>query len=280
MRLFWLLLTALVFAETAAAAPIWIERRFIPDAELVNPVFAEHADNAGTAPDYGAWDAFLIRYRSVDSAGIARIAYGAVTAEDRAALGGVVDALEATDVAALSRDQQLAYWINLYNAATVELILDHYPVASIRDISKPWRREVLTVAGVALSLGDIEHGIVRALFPDPRIHYALNCASVGCPNLAGEAWRAETLEAMLGEAARDYVNHPRGVSIDRDKADVSSIYGWYREDFGGDEAAVLDHIREHAAPELRARLEDVRDIDDYDYDWALNEPAGVNGSEF
>ncbi len=274
MRLVALSLVIALLAGTAAAAPIWIERRFVPDPELVDPVFADHAAEAAAEPDYATWDRFLARYRGVDAEGIARVGYDAVTAADRAALSGFIDALAATDVAALSREQQLAYWINLYNAATVELILEHYPVASIRDISRPWRRDVATVAGVALSLGDIEHGIVRALFDDPRIHYALNCASIGCPNLAAAAYRADVLDEMLDDAAREYVNHPRGVMVKDGEADVSSIYGWYREDFGGDEAAVIEHLREHAAPGLRARLEGVRDIDDYAYDWSLNGAAG------
>lgn len=171
----------------------------------------------------------------------------------------------------------MAYWINLYNAATVELILDHYPVRSITRIKSglfsfgPWDRKLLKVDGHKLSLNDIEHRILRPLFKDPRIHYAVNCASLGCPDLAPRAYTAENLEQMLEDGARRYVNHPRGVSIEDGELIVSSIYVWFRADFGGTDAAVVEHLRRYAATELKAGLMRHSDIDDDRYDWALND---------
>ena len=154
----------------------------------------------------------------------------------------------------------------------MRLVLTHYPVDSIRDIASPWKQAVVTVNNVSLSLNDIEHRIIRAIFNEPRIHYAVNCASIGCPNLADMAYTAETLEEMLESAAREYINHPRGVSVDNDgDITVSKIYGWFKEDFGKSEKRILQHINQYADDGLRARLNQVDDdIDDYAYDWSLN----------
>lgn len=126
-----------------------------------------------------------------------------------------------------------------------------------------------------MSLDDIEHGVMRPTFRDPRVHYAVNCASVGCPNLRPRAWRAASLEADLDDAARAFVNHPRGVSVLADgRLRVSSIYQWFREDFGGNEAGVIAHLRQHAAPPLAAQLAQAGSIAGHDYDWALNGTGG------
>jgi hypothetical protein len=173
-------------------------------------------------------------------------------------------------VPSLASNEQLAFWINLYNAATVRLILDNKGVASITDIKKPWDQNVVSVGGDQLTLNEIEHGIVRPVFRDARTHYALNCASIGCPNLAREPYRGHDLEAQLDAAARAYVNHPRGVSVEKGRVVASKIFGWYREDFGADEGAVLDHLRGYADAPLATALKGATKISDYRYDWALN----------
>ncbi len=166
-------------------------------------------------------------------------------------------------MSALRRPEQLAYWINLYNALTVQVVLDHYPVASIHDIAispgllaiGPWDKPLIEIEGAAVSLNDIEHRILRPIWRDPRIHYAVNCASIGCPDLQARAFTAETAEALLEAAARAYVNHPRGARVEAGELTVSSIYAWYREDFGGTEAGVIAHLKRYAAPELAKALE-------------------------
>ncbi len=120
--------------------------------------------------------------------------------------------------------------------------------------------------------GPREHGVLRPIWRDPRIHYALNCASIGCPNLAGRAYTRDHLERLLEEGARDYVNHPRGAVWQDSELRVSSIYDWYQEDFGGTEAGVLGHLLRYARPELAERLRGYAGPIDYDYDWSLNEP--------
>lgn len=230
--------------------------------------------------DHSAFDQFLARHVIVLPQGGNRIDYARVPAEGRAALAAYVTALAAVDVDGLNRREQMAFWINLYNALTLKVVLDHWPVKSIRDIDispglfsdGPWGAKLISVAGEALSLDDIEHRILRPLWRDPRVHYAVNCASIGCPDLAPRAYTGERLEAMLDEGVRNYVNDPRGLRIDRRGRLVASrIYDWFADDFGG-EAGVLAHLRAHVRGELKARLDGAAEIDAYAYDWRVNAP--------
>jgi hypothetical protein len=196
------------------------------------------------------------------------------------ALEQYLEDLQAVGVSALDRPEQKAYWINLYNALTVRVVLGHYPVKTIRKInispgwfsSGPWRAKLLTVEGEEVSLDDIEHRILRPLWQDNRVHYAVNCASLGCPNLQPEAFTAENTERLLEQAAREYVNHPRGARMEKGRLVVSSIYDWFRADFGGSEEGVLAHLRHYAQEPLREALEGYSGKLRYEYDWALNEP--------
>jgi hypothetical protein len=230
------------------------------------------------AVDNSRWAAFLGAYVVAGPSGPNLVRYGAVAPADKASLAAYVEGLEAIDPTTLARDEAFAYWVNLYNAITVRLILDNYPVTSIREIKSglvsfgPWGRTVATVAGVELSLDDIEHKILRAYFGDNRVHYAVNCASIGCPDLRAEPWTGEDLSADLDAAARAYVNSPRGARLDGGRIVVSSIYRWFKEDFGGSDAGVLAHLKEYAAPDLKAQLGAAAKIDGHDYDWRLNEP--------
>lgn len=173
----------------------------------------------------------------------------------------------------------MAYWINLYNALTMQVVLEHYPVDSIRDIDispgwfsdGPWGAKLVGVEGEQLTLDDIEHRILRPIWQDPRIHYAVNCAAVGCPNLQPEPYEGETVDEQLDRAARAYVNHPRGATVTGGDLVVSSIYAWYEEDFGGSEQGVIDHLTAFAEPPLDRMLADFSAIDDDRYDWSLND---------
>jgi hypothetical protein len=198
---------------------------------------------------------------------------------DRKALEGYISALEGVPVRSLRRDEQLAYWINLYNALTVKVILDHYPVKSIRDIDispgffsdGPWGKRLVRVEGKEMTLNDVEHRVLRPIWKDPRIHYAVNCASLGCPNLQPEAFTAANAEELLALAARQYVNHPRGVSAEKGWLKVSSIYVWFKEDFGGTDDGVIEHLKIHASGALSEELKNVGGISEHHYDWNLND---------
>jgi predicted TIM-barrel fold metal-dependent hydrolase len=179
-------------------------------------------------------------------------------------------------VTRLSRAEQLPYWINLYNALTVRTVLAHYPVTSIRKIRPgwlslgPWKEKWVEVEEYPISLDDIEHRILRPIWRDPRIQCAVNCASLGCPNLQPTAFTRANTEALLENAAGAYVNHPRSVSFRGPELVVSSIYRWFREDFGDSDAGILLYLRQHAEPDLAARLGEVVEIADDLYDWRLN----------
>jgi hypothetical protein len=230
------------------------------------------------------YDTLLRRYVSLGTDGVARVDYGLwrATAADKAALEGYIANLTARRPSSMARPEAFAYWGNLYNAITLSVVLDRYPVASIRDIksdawldprsySGPWRQQRVTVEGRRLSLDDIEHEIMRPTFKDPRVHYVVNCASFGCPNLMNRAWRAATLEADLEAAARAFVNHPRGVTVlPNGTLRVSSIYKWFIADFGGDDAGLIAHFRQFAEPALAQRLAGSPRIAEDDYDWSLN----------
>ena len=211
--------------------------------------------------------------------GVARFAYGRVGAADRAALAAYLDALAAVPISRYARAEQFAYWVNLYNGLTVKVEFDHYPVASIRDIDispglfgdGPWDAELARVEGEPVSLNDIEHRILRPIWRDPRVHYAVNCASIGCPDLAAEAFTAANTDALLEAGARAYVNSPRGARAEDGRLTVSSIYVWFEEDFGGSDRSVIDHLRRYADPPLAAALQGRRTLDGHAYDWSLND---------
>ena len=240
------------------------------------------ARNAGDGLfDHAAFDALLVKFARGSRDGIVRIDYAAWkrSAADLTSLRRYIDRLAAADPLKLSRDEQFAFWANLYNALTLDVVLAAYPIASIWQIRPtflsfgPWKKVVVRVAGVDLSLNAIEQDILRKGWRDPRVHYAVNCASISCPNLPLRAWRGAGLSPDLDAAARAYINHPRGVRFEGEALVVSSIYKWYATDFGGSDAAVIRHLARFAAEPLGKRLETTGRISRDSYDWSLNAQA-------
>lgn len=223
--------------------------------------------------DHARWDKFLKANVERGPEGVNRVRYGRVSGTDRRALGEYLESLAGVPVDRLNRDQQRAYWINLYNALTVDLILRSYPVASIKDIDGAWDQKRIAVAGEPVGLNDIEHRILRPIWKDPRLHYAVNCAALGCPDLQATAFTAENAEALLDAAAGTFVNHRRGARVENGRLIVSKIYLWFREDFGNGAAPVILHLRRFAGPALTTALAGRDSIDDYEYDWRLNDEA-------
>ena len=262
----------IVAASAATAAP---------KSELW-PRWTANNPNSTSVVDHGRWQRFLTTYLVADEDGVNRLHYGRVGPANRRELRAYMATLAAIPISGFRRAEQLAYWVNLYNALTVDVVLRHYPVASILDIGispgwfsvGPWGKKLITVEGQKLSLDDIEHRILRPIWRDPRIHYAVNCASTGCPNLRREAYTGATIEDTLTAAARDYINSGRGASFDDGMLYVSSIYKWFREDFGDTEASVIKHLGEYAAPALAKRLSGTRGIEGHVYDWSLNDAGG------
>lgn len=261
--------TMVFISSQAMAAP---EKKLIP--------YWQKQDATSQAKiDHSQWQAFLDRYLvSDDPSGINLLRYKKAK-QDQAeeSLTQYINRLQSTKITQYNRAQQKAFWINLYNSATVRLILKNYPVDSITDIKfgffsfGPWDETLLTVEGQKLSLNDIEHGILRPIWNDPRIHYAVNCASMGCPNLAAKAYTAENSESLLEQGAKDYINHPRGFKWDGDDLVLSKIYKWYGVDFGGNEKAILNYLKPYLSQGDQQRLVQFKGDIDYDYDWALNQ---------
>ncbi len=235
--------------------------------------------------DHGAWQEILDTYLRSHGSGINRFDYAALKANagDTAKLAGYLSYLQGLDPRTYSRREQKAYWFNFYNSLTVKVVADAYPVDSIRKISDsmlgglipvgPWGDVRAEVCGQDLTLDNIEHGILRPIYRDPRIHYGVNCASLGCPNLLETAFTAANTETLLDGAARAYVNHSRGVDfVDDDFIVISSIYTWFSEDFGDTEENVLKHLARYAEEALAERLKSFEGAIDYEYDWDLNQP--------
>lgn len=241
--------------------------------------------------DYSAYAAVLrahVRPPLVDYAGLLR---------DRAALDRVVASLDEAPARAeksWTGHQRLAFWINAYNAFTLRVIVDHYPIQSgfftlqprnsIRQIDGVWTELGWKAAGRNVTLDVIEHEIVRPTFKDARIHFAVNCASISCPPLAAEPYRAETLDAQLDSAARAYLASAEGLRVDGTTLRVSSIFKWYGDDFIAQyaslvpgtrdetERAILGAIVKHGptAAATLARRGTAR-IAYLDYNWSLND---------
>lgn len=181
----------------------------------------------------------------------------------------------APDRSTWSKNEQLAYWINAYNAFTVKLIVDHYPVKSIRDLGPSlkipglrdvWHYEFFEIGGSLASLDQIEHAILRKEFDEPRIHFAINCASVSCPPLLNEAFVAEKLESQLNQVALAFVNHSMHNKISPTHAELSSIFSWFKEDFTK-KGTLIDYLNQYSKVKLKPDAK----ISFLDYNWALNE---------
>ncbi len=264
------LVLTLLFSSTSALAA--------PKADLWDRWLAHDPQSTATV-DHKPWDRFLKANIVRGSDGVTRLPYATISAADRMALDGYLARLAKVPVGKLNQTEQRAFWINLYNALTVSVILDYYPVKSILDIdispglfsNGPWGKKLISIEGVKVSLDEIEHRILRPIWKDPRIHYAVNCASIGCPNLQTQAFTSENTDGLLSQATREYVNHPRGVRVEDEKLVVSSIYRWFAADFGGKDRAVIAHLKRYAEPTLQRRLEQVSRIWSHGYDWALNE---------
>lgn len=204
-----------------------------------------------------------------------RFRYQSVSQEDRDKLNRYLMDMSSLDPRTYSEAEQKAYWINLYNALTVDLVLEHYPVKSITKIGPwyrfgPWDMEITRVAGQELTLNDIEHRILRPLWDDSRIHYAVNCASLGCPDLSVTVFTAANTEQMLDELARRFIRQEKGMSWVDGRLTLSRIYEWYEQDFVDQEGVVL-HLRQFASRKDARRLKKYTGIIQYQYDWGLNE---------
>lgn len=248
--------------------------------------------------DHDPWDRLLADYvRVFDSGRVTAVDYTAL-ASARSQLTGYLDALAAVPRAEFdgwSRDAQLAFLINVYNSWTVDLILSEYPeIDSIRDIGflpgAAWRRDIVSLFGEQVSLDDVEHGMIRGWerFKEPRIHFAVNCAAIGCPALRPEAYVASRLDEQLEDSTRLFLADRDRNYLENDTAYISRIFDWYEEDFerGWQGVnSVQDFLFRYAdaldaSPAQQARLESATlRIRHLDYDWGLNSVAARQAAD-
>lgn len=172
-----------------------------------------------------------------------------------------------------NKNERLAYWINAYNAFTIQLIIRNYPVKSIKDlggsiykVNTPWAKKFIVIEGNKYSLDNIEHGILRKRFNDARIHFAINCASVSCPSLRNEAYVAAKINEQLETQARLFINNPSRNRIQKDQCKVSKIFLWFKGDFT-ENGTLIDFLNKYSEVKINADA----NIDYLEYNWALNE---------
>ena len=228
---------------------------------------------AQTRASHDKWDQLLQKH--VDQNGL--VNYKGMKA-DLAVLDDYLNLLSSNhpDKATWSEKEQLAYWINAYNAFTEKLILDNYPVESIKDIGSsinipfvntPWDIKFINIGDEEYDLNNIEHGIIRKEFDEPRIHFALVCAAISCPRLRNEAYTHAELNVQLEEEARFFFNNPAKNNVSKESMQLSKLMSWYWGDFKGQAKSRAEYVNRYS--DVKANPD--ADVDFLDYNWTLNE---------
>lgn len=261
-------------------------RRLLPLLALAGVSLAAPAAAPGTAPaaprapaavaagpiDHSAFDRVLKKY--VNGQGL--VNYKALKADPKE-FNQYLELLSKNPPAARgSKADQMAYWINAYNAYTIKLILEHYPLKSIKDIgssvqipfvSTPWAAKFFSIGDTKMSLDNIEHGVLRKKFNDPRIHFAVVCASLSCARLRSEAYTGEQLERQLDDQGRDFVNNPAKNKVGKTTAQLSKYFDWYKGDWNKSGQSVAAWVNKYAT----IKMDPTAKISFMDYNWKLNE---------
>ena len=226
--------------------------------------------NYANPVQHGEWDALVKKHVSkngmVDYQGFLK---------DKKQLQVYLDKLSANrPTSKWSKNEKMAFWINAYNAFTVKLILDHYPIKSIKDIKKGipfvnsvWDITFIPMGKEKIDLNYIEHSILRKEFKDPRIHAAINCASFSCPLLRNEAYYASRLDEQLNDAMRRFVNDSQRNQLDKSNIKISKIFSWFAGDFKLNGSSVVDYLNKYAKKRVQANAR----IDFLEYQWELND---------
>ncbi|MDA8692682.1 DUF547 domain-containing protein [Saprospiraceae bacterium] len=197
----------------------------------------------------------------VSSSGV--VDYAGIKAK-KGDLEGYLTALSKVDPSSLSKSERLAFWINAYNASTIMKIVENYPVGSIKDLNggKPWDDKFIKLDGKTLSLNDIENGIIRPQFKEPRIHFAVNCAAKSCPPIHNGAYSAGNLNTNMENSAKAFINNPTYNQISADKVVISNIFNWYGEDFGN----IIDFLNKYSDTKINSNAK----VEYNEYNWKLN----------
>jgi len=246
------------------------ERSESPSASAV--ILAEDSKPAGESStenpvsnsihEHQKWDQLLKKYVSVTG----QVDYAGIR-KDRATLDQYLKQLKENPVQdSWTKPQQLAYWINAYNAFTVDLIIRNYPLQTIMDLDKPWDQKFIYLGDLSYSLNEIEHEIVRPAFKDARVHFAFVCAAVSCPKLLNIAYLPQKLDQQLDAQTRYFLNTSRKNQLSPNLVKISQLFDWYAEDFTS-QGTLIEFLNMYAEQEISAGAR----IEFLNYDWQLNE---------
>lgn len=262
----WALMLAtllLIIQSHAFAAPKSKQISFWNDSEEQSSLQIDHSD----------FDSLLQKY--VDTShvsGVNRFNYEAVTLADKALLESYLQYAQQMDPRQLTRQRQKAYWLNLFNATMINVLLDSSADESVRQLGRGvWRKKRLYIAMQKTSLDDIEHGVLRPIYNDPRVHFSMAAGMIGSASILPEAFTGENVEALLEKNTRDFLQHPRGAKVEDGRLVLSSIFKWYQDDFGGNFDSVKQFIQPYVTGPVASNLASARNAK-YEYDWALNKP--------
>ncbi|AQG82558.1 DUF547 domain-containing protein [Spirosoma montaniterrae] len=244
----------------------------LPLIVLLFSALTAFREPAAAPVDHGAYDQLLRKH--VDAKGL--VDYKGFK-KDEKAFNQYLDMLSKNPpTASWPKNEQMAYWINAYNAYTIRLILDHYPLKSIKDIGSsikipfvttPWAKKFIKIGNETISLDNIEHGTLRKKFDDPRIHFALVCASISCPRLRNEAFTADKLDKQLDDQGSDFLNNASKNKIGKDAAQLSKYFDWYKGDWNDNGQSVVKWVNKYANTKISPSTK----ISFLDYNWNLNE---------
>lgn len=243
------------------------------------------AGPAGAAlpPDYRAWGELLAKHYDPAKG----MNYKAFKAQDQKALDDLRRRMAAVDVQTLSRPDQLAYWINLYNISVVGIVVDNYPVESIRDLSTDpiirlniFKKPLVATKRGMVSLNDIENQKIREGFKDPRIHFAINCAAESCPPIRPEPYVGSRISDQLEDQTRKFLNAPNGVRVEKKGGGVvirtTKVMDWFEQDFrrwgGGQVEFIIRYVTSDKRKPIEAAGNQV-DLEFDDYSWKLNDAS-------
>ena len=238
---------------------------------------------AAEPPDYKLWTEILTKHYNPAKG----MDYKALQANDKAKLDALRQQMARVDVQWLSRKDQLAYWINLYNVSVVAIVVDNYPVESIRDISTDpiirlnvFKKKSVNIKGGTLSLDAIENKKIRDVFKDARIHFAINCAAESCPPIRPEPYVGARIDQQLDDQTRKFLNGPHGVKLERSGGKLTitttKIMDWFKGDFERYQGGRRAFIHHYASPDKQKQIEAVGnqiELEFHEYSWKLNDAS-------
>ena len=243
--------------------PLEVSTALVEDTEAIKKTI-EALDNAKNFHDYSLFSQFLAQH--VNSNG--KVNYSRIKSNISDLNILIKDFEENYPTQSWSKNEELAYWINAYNLYTLKLVASNYPIASITKISaKPWDSKFIKLGGANLSLNDIEHKKIRARYNEPRIHFALNCASESCPKLLNTAFMSSSLNYQLTRQTKTFLEDlSKNNFSNSNEIVISSLFDWYKNDFAKKEGSVVEFINKYRSDKLKNPA-----IKYMDYSWELND---------